>query len=114
MRRRRERHVSNSFPIPTRRMMAPAALAAAGPSGGRRDGALTPMRAPGARGRTLALVFVCFTLLAAGAPGIADGQGTPMATPHSAGGDWSEDAVCYEVFVRSFADSDGDGIGDLV
>ena len=26
---------------------------------------------------------------------------------------WSDDAVCYEVFVRSFADSDGDGIGDL-
>lgn len=26
---------------------------------------------------------------------------------------WSRDAVCYEVFVRSFQDSDGDGIGDL-
>ena len=27
--------------------------------------------------------------------------------------DWWEDAVFYEVFVRSFNDSDGDGIGDL-
>ena len=26
---------------------------------------------------------------------------------------WTRGAVCYEVFVRSFADSDGDGIGDL-
>ncbi len=26
---------------------------------------------------------------------------------------WWDNAVCYEVFVRSFADSDGDGVGDL-
>lgn len=32
------------------------------------------------------------------------------ATPDSG---WTHGAVCYEVFVRSFADSDGDGIGDL-
>src|ERR1043166_3542576 len=31
-------------------------------------------------------------------------QGTPA---------WTRGAVCYEVFVRSFSDSDGDGIGDL-
>lgn len=27
--------------------------------------------------------------------------------------DWAEGAVFYEIFVRSFADSDGDGVGDL-
>ena len=29
------------------------------------------------------------------------------------GPEWKRGAVCYEVFVRSFKDSDGDGIGDL-
>jgi alpha-amylase len=27
--------------------------------------------------------------------------------------DWARGGVCYEIFVRSFQDSDGDGIGDL-
>lgn len=36
---------------------------------------------------------------------------TATAFPLKAG--WWDDAVCYEVFVRSFYDSDGDGIGDL-
>jgi alpha-amylase len=31
----------------------------------------------------------------------------------SAGPAWTRGAVCYEVFVRSFYDSNGDGIGDL-
>ena len=36
----------------------------------------------------------------------------PTATPESARPWWS-DQIFYEVFVRSFQDSDGDGIGDL-
>jgi len=35
----------------------------------------------------------------------------PAITPNSKG--WWRDKVAYEIFVRSFADSNGDGIGDL-
>jgi alpha-glucosidase len=31
----------------------------------------------------------------------------------SQGGSWSRDAVIYQIYVRSFADSNGDGVGDL-
>lgn len=27
--------------------------------------------------------------------------------------DWWQDAVCYQIYPRSFADGNGDGIGDL-
>ena len=49
-------------------------------------------------------VAMCVTVAALAAP-IAATQ-----TPAPA---WTRGAVCYEVFVRSFSDSDGDGIGDL-
>jgi len=37
---------------------------------------------------------------------------TPTPIPYSSP-DWFQNAIVYEIFVRSFADSDGDGIGDL-
>jgi glycosidase len=36
---------------------------------------------------------------------------TAVAQPLAAG--WWDSAVCYEVFIRSFSDSDGNGIGDI-
>ena len=42
---------------------------------------------------------------AALAAGAAQAQSTPAA--------WTRGATCYEVFVRSFQDSNGDGVGDL-
>src|SRR2546428_11618290 len=38
---------------------------------------------------------------------------TSLAAQQTTGPAWTRGAVCYEVFVRSFYDSDGDGIGDL-
>jgi alpha-amylase len=52
-----------------------------------------------------AAVALCAAFLA---PAILAGQ--QGASQSSA---WRRGAVCYEVFVRSFYDSDGDGIGDL-
>lgn len=39
--------------------------------------------------------------------------GSPLQGQTPTGPAWTRGAVCYEVFVRSFYDSNGDGIGDL-
>ena len=57
------------------------------------------------RGETNGRVIAVLAALAAGAAPSASAQTTAPA--------WTKGAVCYEVFVRSFSDSDGDGIGDL-
>src|SRR5207245_10434118 len=57
------------------------------------------MRRPATAGLVAALA-------ACAAPIAAAQKGAPPPV-------WTRGAVCYEVFVRSFYDSDGDGIGDL-
>jgi glycosidase len=46
-----------------------------------------------------------------GATPVAPVTGMPQGTD---GYPWWNDSVFYEIFVRSFSDSDGDGIGDLI
>jgi alpha-amylase len=51
--------------------------------------------------------------LAAAAVGLACAN-LPVGTGIASGKlHWWRDGLCYEIFVRSFADADGDGIGDL-
>ena len=57
-------------------------------------------------GRTSLLAFVA-------ALGSAAVWTPASAQPVAAASTWKRGAVCYEVFVRSFFDSDGDGVGDL-
>jgi maltose alpha-D-glucosyltransferase / alpha-amylase len=44
-------------------------------------------------------------------PGLAETPALVIANPDPP--DWYKEAVIYEVHVRSFRDSDGDGVGDF-
>ena len=58
---------------------------------------------------------LCLALIACRsttAHGRAEAASSVTARP-VAPNDWRRGATCYEVFVRSFSDSDGDGVGDL-
>jgi alpha-amylase len=57
--------------------------------------------------RRIALAPLGAALLAWGLPAAA------QPGPSSDAPAWTRGATCYEVFVRSFQDSDGDGVGDL-
>jgi len=57
----------------------------------------------GRSGASLARVLVAAALV----PQVLSAQASPGANP------WWKGGTCYEIFVRSFQDSDGDGVGDL-
>jgi glycosidase len=59
--------------------------------------------------RRTALASLALTLAA----GTASAQTSAHARQAAANSAWERGATCYEVFIRSFADSNGDGVGDL-
>lgn len=62
---------------------------------------------PAVRTRRTALAWLGAAALALGVPAAAQPAGGGEPAP------WTRGGTCYEVFVRSFQDSDGDGVGDL-
>jgi len=68
----------------------------------------------------LALLFFIMISTACGTdpkavptPALVNPTSTPILTQGTEGFPWWNDSVFYEIFVRSFRDSDGDGVGDF-
>ena len=59
----------------------------------------------------LALILGTATLTAGGQTAAV--KPAPSITTHSAERDWWKNAVIYEIYPRSFQDTNGDGLGDL-
>ena len=72
----------------------------------------TPVATAGASGSTSSAPSSSPTTAALGSPPACPAPTVAPPPPTSSPGWWT-DRVFYEVFVRSFADSNGDGIGDL-
>ncbi len=63
--------------------------------------------------RNLWLSFLCVSLLRTAVPAFTQRASSPLAQRASYSNDWWKTAVLYEIYPRSFADTNGDGIGDL-
>ena len=61
----------------------------------------------------LAIISGCSTVATQTATPLPEPTPTPVISQGTEGFPWWNDAVFYEIFVRSFRDSDGDGIGDF-
>jgi len=61
----------------------------------------------------IALISGCNTITTQTATPLPEQTSTSVVSQGTEGFPWWNDAVFYEIFVRSFRDSDGDGIGDF-
>jgi glycosidase len=61
----------------------------------------------------LLVIASCAPITSTPPPTVLPPATEPAPTAEPASGSWWRDAVFYEIFVRSFNDTDGDGIGDF-